>query len=336
MPAIQTGQARPCWVVRNNDVMTDAVDYQALLNDIVQDLRPLAAEPLVRGNVADYIPALAHVNPDQLGIALVTVDGQVFAAGDADVRFSIQSIAKVFALTLAMAHARTSLWSRVGREPSGTRFNSLVQLEHERGIPRNPFINAGALVVTDVIVETLVDAKQAMLDLVRKLSGADDVAFDLDVAQGEKATGFTNIAMANFIKSFGNLNADPDVILDAYFHHCAIPLSCRELARAGLFLANRGVMPADVDGQEEAILSPVQAKRMNAVMLTCGAYDAVGDFAFRVGLPAKSGVGGGILAVLPGHFSVCAWSPGLDAVGNSVLGTRALEALTQRTGHSIF
>lgn len=303
------------------------MDYASLLADIHRDL----ADQRGCGKVADYIPPLREVDPHQFGIALATVDGAIHVAGDADTRFSIQSVCKVFALTLAMQHAREDLWQRVGREPSGNRFNSLVQLEHEHGIPRNPFINAGALVVTDVILEALEDAKTTLLELVRQLAAAPDADFDLRVALGEKATGFTNTAMAWFMKSFGNLHGDPEAVLDAYFHHCALALSCRELARAGLYLAHGG---CTLDGT--CMLSPQQTKRINSLMMTCGAYDAVGDFAFRVGLPAKSGVGGGILAVLPRHFSVCVWSPGLDAAGNSMLGIRALELLTERSGLSVF
>jgi len=306
---------------------SDDIDYAAVLAAVEAELRP----QLGAGRVADYIPPLQRVDPAQFGIALMTVDGAMHVAGDADTRFSIQSISKVFSLTLAMQHAQGDLWTRVGREPSGTRFNSLVQLEHEHGIPRNPFINAGALVVTDVILDALHDAKGTLIELVRQISGADDAGFDLEVAAGEQSTGFRNKAMAWFIKSFGNLHGDPDEVLDAYFHHCAIALSCRELARAGMYLANGG---CTLDGV--CMLSPQQTKRINSLMLTSGAYDAVGDFAFRVGLPAKSGVGGGILAVLPGRFSVCAWSPGLDEAGNSVLASRALQRLTERTGLSVF
>lgn len=303
------------------------MDLGALLREIVQELEVERG----CGEVARYIPPLARVDPRQFGMALVECDGTCHVAGDAMTRFSIQSISKVFSLTLAMQHVRDDLWLRVGREPSGTRFNSLVQLEHERGIPRNPFINAGALVVTDMILECLADAKQTLLDLVRQLSGAMDAAFAEDVAQEEAATGHINRAMAWFMKGLGNLKGDPDAVLDAYFHHCSLSLSCLELARAGLYLARRGNA---LDGT--CVLSPRATQRINAMMLTCGAYDAVGDFAYRVGLPAKSGVGGGILAVLPGHYSVCVWSPGLDAAGNSMLGIRALERLTERTGLSVF
>jgi glutaminase len=303
------------------------MDYSVLLHTIVDELRP----DIGCGKVANYIPPLACIDPKQFGIALMDTSGAMHVAGDADVRFSIQSISKVFALTLAMQHARDALWTRVDREPSGNRFNSLVQLEHENGIPRNPFINAGALIVTDVILEGLSDAKQTFLDLMRQIAEAPDADFDAAVAAGEAATGHTNRAMAWFMKSFGNLHGDPEAVLDAYFHHCALALSCRELARAGMFLAHGG---CTLDGT--CMLSPQQTKRVNALMMTCGAYDAVGDFAFRVGLPAKSGVGGGILAVLPGRFSVCVWSPGLDDSGNSMLGIRALEMLTERSGLSVF
>ena len=303
------------------------MDYAGLLQEIVSELEPQRG----CGRVADYIPPLAAVDPRQFGIALMEQDGRMHVAGDADTRFSIQSISKVFSLTLAMQHARDDLWQRVGREPSGNRFNSLVQLEHEQGVPRNPFINAGALVVTDVILEVLADAKRTLLDLVCQLADAPDAEFDRAVAAAEAATGHTNRAMAWFMKGFGTLRGDPEAVLDAYFHHCAIALSCRELARAGMYLAHRG---CTLDGT--CMLSPQQTQRINSLMMTCGAYDAVGDFAFRVGLPAKSGVGGGILAVLPGHFSVCVWSPGLDAAGNSMLGIRALEMLTARSGLSVF
>ena len=307
--------------------MHSKVDLSLLIEQIVADLAPERG----CGLLASYIEPLRRVDPRSFGLALCSVSGECFHAGDAEQRFSIQSISKVFALTLAMQHARDDLWHRVGREPSGNRFNSLVQLEHERGIPRNPFINAGALVVTDVIVEYLSDAKRSLLELLRGAACAEDIGFDEEVAAAERDTGHTNRAMAWFIKSFGNLHRDPEAVLDAYFHHCSVTMSCVELARAGIFLANAGCTPNGT-----CMLSPAKTKQVNSLMLTCGAYDAVGEFAFRVGLPAKSGVGGGILAVLPGKFSIAVWSPGLDAAGNSVLGGKALEQLTSRTGWSIF
>jgi len=304
------------------------MDYQTILEEIRAEVEPL----LEAGEVASYIPELARVPTTKFGMALITHSGDQFQVGDAAERFSIQSISKLFTLTLAMRLEGDAIWQRIGREPSGTAFNSLVQLEYENGIPRNPFINAGALVVTDMILSHLENAHQTVLDFVRKLAQNKTIAFDLNVARSEKATGYRNVALANFIKSFGNLRNEPDEVLDAYFHHCSIAMTCSDLARAGLYLANQGRMPAT--GEE--IVKPNQAKYIQSLMLTCGTYDAVGDFAYRVGLPGKSGVGGGILAVMPGEFSVCVWSPGLNKNGNSLVGTKALELLTTLTGISVF
>lgn len=304
------------------------MNYQTILEEIGQEIRP----NLAQGQVARYIPELAAIPRERFGMAVQTVDGQHFSIGAADERFSIQSISKLFTLTLAMQLAGDDLWRRVGREPSGNPFNSLVQLEYENGTPRNPFINAGALVITDVILAKLDDAKQTVRDFVRALCGVDDIDFDLAVARSEQATGHRNKAMAHFLKSFGNLDCRPDAVLDAYFHHCALAMSCRELCSAGLFLANGGIAPVSGD----RVVSASQAKYINSLLLTCGTYDAVGDFAYRVGLPGKSGVGGGILAVMPKRFAVCVWSPGLDEHGNSLAGTRALELFTTKTGISIF
>ncbi|MFC5430019.1 glutaminase [Paraburkholderia denitrificans] len=303
-------------------------NYQAILERIHRDITPWRTA----GRVADYIPELATVRADHFGMAIVTVDGQVYRTGDADVRFSIQSISKLFACTLAFQLLGDALWKRVGREPSGTAFNSLVQLEFEAGKPRNPFINAGALVVTDVLCRRFVQAETALVNFVRRLSGVPDIDYDLRVAQSELAHAERNRAMAHFMASFGNLEMPADAVIDAYCRQCAISMSCVELARAALFLANGGVSPAN----GERVLDASSTKRLSALMLTCGTYDAAGDFVYRVGLPAKSGVGGGIVAVLPGEFAVCVWSPGLDATGNSLAGIQALETLTSITERSIF
>ena len=267
-------------------------DLQALLDSIVADVRPLAA----RGRVADYIPALAAVDPSQFGIALATVDGELLGSGESEVRFSVQSVAKAFALALCFAHDGDALWRRVGREPSGNPFNSLVQLEHEHGIPRNPFINAGALVVTDRLLSQTGDACGTLLELLRQESGAHDVTVDVDVARSEAEHGHRNAALAHFMASYENLDNPVEAVLDHYTRHCAIAMSCKELARAGLVLARHGTR---ADGTP--LLTRSEAKRVNAILLTCGTYDAAGDFAYRVGLPGKSGVGGGILAVIPGE-----------------------------------
>ncbi|WP_243729334.1 glutaminase [Paludibacterium purpuratum] len=309
-------------------ILSMQVDYQAILDAIAEEVAPLMRQ----GRVADYIPSLAQVPLAQFGMCVVTLDGRYYAVGAADKRFSIQSISKLFALTLAFRQLGDGLWERVGREPSGNPFNSLVQLENEAGKPRNPFINAGALAVTDVLCSHSVNAHLAILHFLRRLSGRNDINFDHEVAESEAATGHRNAAMANFMKSFGRIQSPVEVLLDSYFHQCSIAMSCRELATAALFLANRGVVPQS----GEHLLTASEAKRLCAVLLTCGTYDAAGDFAYRVGLPAKSGVGGGIVAVVPGELAVCVWSPGLDANGNSLAGGMALERFTTLAGNSIF
>lgn len=304
------------------------MDYQRLLEEIVDELRPLLGRD---GKVASYIPALACVPAARLGIALRTCDGLEAAAGDSDTAFSIQSISKVFTLTLAMRALGPALWDRIGREPSGNPFNSLVQLETERGVPRNPFINAGAIAVADRLVSRFPDARSEILATIGSLCG-QPVGFDEEVARSEAQTGFRNVALANFMKSFGKLDNDVDAVLDVYFHQCAIRMDCRQLAHAAGFLCRDGAHPAGGD----MLLTERQARRINALMLTCGTYDAAGEFAFRIGLPCKSGVGGGIVAVVPDQMTLCVWSPALDPTGNSFLGRRALEIFTARTGLSIF
>ena len=304
------------------------MDIPGVLSEIEAELKPI----LGQGHVADYIPELASVPKDKFGMAIKMINGESYTVGDARERFSIQSISKVFTLTMAMQLAGDALWQRIGREPSGNPFNSLVQLEYENGKPRNPFINAGALVVTDVILNHLADATMTLRDIVRGLCGSMDIDFDESVKNSEQATGHRNQAMAYFLKSFGNLDNDPSQVIDAYFHHCALSMSCVELCEAMSFLANNGI--ALVSGDQ--IMSANQVKYVNSLLLTCGTYDAVGDFAYRVGLPAKSGVGGGIIAVMPGHFTVCVWSPGLDPSGNSLVGAAALELFTTKTKVSVF
>lgn len=305
-------------------------DIGRLVRDIAEEMRG-AQE---RGEVATYIPPLARIDPRQFGLCVVTADGEIHAAGDSEEPFSIQSVSKVFALTQALGKVGDTLWRRVGREPSGTPFNSIVQLEREQGVPRNPFINAGALVVADINLaghEPRV-AIGELLRFMRYLADDDTIIIDETVARAEQATGFRNIALANYMKAFGNITHPPELTLGVYFHQCAIAMSCRQLAMAGRFLMHGGYYepggPRVVSGQ--------RARRINALMLTCGHYDASGDFAFRVGLPGKSGVGGGILAIAPGKAAIAVWSPGLNANGNSLLGTLALERLTEATGWSVF
>jgi glutaminase len=307
------------------------MDYQSILDRVHAAVKPIIGS----GTVPSYIPELAKVPADQFGIAMVDLAGNVYKAGAADKPFSIQSISKLFALTLAFFREGDSIWSRVGREPSGNPFNSLVQLEQERGKPRNPFINAGALVVTDLLLTHYADeggAGNALIKFICKLADNNDIGYDRAVAASEQGTSHRNAAMANFMKSFGNLNNDVHDVIETYCRNCAIEMSCVDLARAVTFLANHGAVPWSC----EKILDASSAKRINALMLTCGTYDAAGDFAFRVGLPAKSGVGGGIVALMPGECGICVWSPALEASGNSYAGSVALEMLTSISGRSVF
>ncbi|MDF3287697.1 glutaminase [Streptomyces silvisoli] len=303
------------------------MDYQQILQDAMEAARPV----LGHGRVADYIPALASVDPQAFGMALATIDGEFHGVGDHETPFSIQSVSKLFTLALALAEGGDGLWKRVGREPSGNPFNSLIQLETEHGIPRNPFINAGALVVTDVLHTLTGDASGAVRDFLRAEAGNPSIATDPEVAASESETGLRNAALANFIASFGNLVNPVETVLEHYYAHCALRASCRDLALAGGFLARHGLR---ADGSR--LLTRSDAKRVNAVMLTCGTYDAAGDFAYRVGLPGKSGVGGAILAIIPAVGALCAWSPGLDTAGNSVGATVALDYFSTVTGCSVF
>ena len=305
-------------------------DLDLIVREIAEEMRTRPG----RGEVASYIPELAGVDPAAFGIAVADADGHVATGGDAEVPFSIQSISKVFTLTLALGKIGDLLWQRVGREPSGTPFNSIVQLEAENGIPRNPFINAGAIAVTDVILSGH-QPKEALGEILRFMRFlADDPSISMDeaVAASEQRTGFRNRSLANYMKAFDVLENPVDYTLGVYFHHCAIAMSCRQLALAGRFLAHSGRNPST----GLSVVSAERARRINAIMMTCGHYDGSGEFAYRVGLPGKSGVGGGILAIAPRKASIAVWSPGLDASGNSHLGRIALELLTQRLGWSVF
>ncbi|ANR80964.1 glutaminase [Kosakonia sacchari] len=300
-----------------------------VLEAVLTEVRPL----LGRGKVADYIPALASVSGNKLGIAISTVQGEHFQAGDADERFSIQSISKVLSLVVAMNHyAEEEIWQRVGKDPSGQPFNSLLQLEIEQGKPRNPFINAGALVVCDMLQSRLSAPRQRMLEIVRKLCAAPDIAYDSLVARSEFEHSARNMAIAWLMKSFGNFHNDVATVLQNYFHYCALKMSCAELSRTFLFLADGGHSVQ----QATPVVTPMQARQINALMATSGMYQNAGEFAWRVGLPAKSGVGGGIVAIVPHEMAIAVWSPELDEAGNSLAGVAVLEALTRKLGRSVY
>ncbi|HEX8401441.1 MAG TPA: glutaminase [Allosphingosinicella sp.] len=306
------------------------MDLQKLVDDVLSDVEVYRGH----GEVASYIPALKAVNPRKLGIAVAARDGSTYVAGDADEAFSIQSISKVFTLNLALDHVGAALWNHVGREPSGSPFNSIVQLEAEKGKPRNPLINAGAMVVADQIIEhgTADEALAEILNFLCERAGDESIGIDEDVARSENQAGFLNRSLAYFVSAFGNLRNPVEDVLSVYFRHCAIAMSCRQLARGALYLAFDGHDP--VTG--ECVTTSSRARRINALMLTCGHYDNSGDFAYRIGLPGKSGVGGGILTIVPGFGTVAVWSPGLNAAGTSLAGAAALEKMVERTGWSVF
>jgi len=295
--------------------------------DAIADTARLTAD---RGKVADYIPELATVDPNQFGICVATAAGECFSAGDADIPFSIQSVSKIFALALALGRVGDGLWRRVGREPSGLSFDSILLLEREEGIPRNPFINAGALVTTDTYLtrSSPREALGALLRFVRAACDEDDIHINEKVAQSEIATGHRNFSLAHYLASCSNLTNTVDHVLGTYCHQCGIEMTVRQLALAGRFLIDASAMPR--------LVSADRRRRIAALMMTCGHYDGSGDFAFRVGLPGKSGVGGGILVIAPGKASIAVWSPGLNRYGNSKLGTEAMETFAKRTGWSVF
>jgi len=304
------------------------MDYQKILEEIYQATLPYAKE----GKQADYIPELAKVNPDQFGICINTIYGETGSVGDADTRFSIQSISKVFALAMCLSIKGDDLWKRVGKEPSGTAFNSLVQLEIEKGLPRNPFINAGAIVMADILLTHLEDPEAEFLGFVRAITGNDTIDYNRQMAASERSNGYLNAAIANLLKYHHTIENDIDSVLNLYFMMCSVEMSCRELSLAFLVFANHR-RKFDYAGFS---LTASQVKRINAIMQTCGFYDEAGEFAYLVGLPGKSGVGGGIAAIYPLQYSVAVWSPRLNAKGNSVMGIMALEMLTSQTKESIF
>ena len=285
-----------------------------------------------KGQLATYIPELAKVDSENFGVYISTVDGLSFGIGNCYEKFSIQSIAKVLSLSLGYRLIGEKIWERLGVEPSGTAFNSLVQLETDNGIPRNPFINAGAMVVCDLLLSNLENPKEDFLAFVRSTAGNPELHYSKKIAASESAVGFRNVALCNFIKSFGNIRNKPWEVLDFYFDLCSLEMNCRELSEVFLFLANNGRNTSN----NTQILTKSQSKRVNAIMLTCGFYDQSGDFAFRVGLPGKSGVGGGIVAVHPNAYSIAVWSPKLNEKGNSYKGMKFLEEFTTRSELSIF
>lgn len=304
------------------------LDYQNIISEVYGDI--ISRENI--GKVPDYIPELACIDENKFGVNFTDLKYNSFGSGDFEEKFSVQSISKIFALSFVYEKVEEKLWERVDVEPSGNAFNSLVQLESDHGIPRNPFINAGALVVCDILLEICENPKEELLSFIRELAEDDDIFINEKVALSEMQNSFRNAAMCNFMKSFGNIKSNPDAVIDVYCHLCSIEMNCRQLSKSFLFLANEGKKPS----AEKQILSSSKVKRINAILLTCGFYDESGEFSFLVGLPGKSGVGGGIIAIYPHHYCLTVWSPKLNEKGNSYRGMKFLEEFTTRTGESIF
>ena len=300
--------------------------------DIIETAYKLSNSLEDKGKIATYIPELANVNPSKFGVHMTKINGTNFGIGNHLEKFSIQSIAKVLSLTLAYKILGEKIWSRIDVEPSGTKFDSLLLLENYKGIPRNPFVNSGAIVICDILISHLDNARGEFLEFVRDLSGISDLNYSDKIADSEKATGYRNVALCNFIKSFGNIKNEPAVVLDFYFDMCSIEMTCQQLSQTFTFLANGGRKLGD----GKKIISKSKCKRINALMLTCGFYDESGEFAFKVGLPGKSGVGGGIVALYPHNYTIAVWSPKLNANGNSFKGMKLLEEVTTHSELSIF
>ncbi len=304
------------------------MNFEYLIQDIYHKIKTIE-DP---GEMASYIPELSKVDPTNFGVHISTINNINFGIGNYNDKFSIQSIAKVLALILAYRIVGDEIWNRVGVEPSGTAFNSLVQLESDQGIPRNPFLNAGAIVVSDILLSNLKNPKEDFIAFVRSISENKTIQYSNKIAQSEKKVGYRNVALCNFIKSFGRIENEPSDVLDFYYDLCSLEMSCKELSELFLFLANNG---NDIKSNR-SVLSESQSKRINALMQTCGFYDESGEFAFKVGLPGKSGVGGGIIAIHPDQYAIAVWSPKLNKKGNSHKGMKFLEEFTTRSELSIF
>jgi glutaminase len=306
------------------------VDYEVLLEQVLGDVSPYRGQ----GTVASYVPALAKADVRHAGIALMLGDGSVFSTGDAETPFSVQSISYVIALPLVLNHVKSALWNHVGREPAGVPLSSLAQLQLERGKPRNPLMNAGALVACDQFIghRGVEAAADEFLDFVHLASGDQTIGIDESLAMSESRAGNLNRGIAYYLSAVGNLSNPVEDVLSLYYRQCSVVMTCRQLAATLLFLAFDGTDPRT----STEITTPSRARRTNALMLTAGHYDSSGEFAFRVGLPGKSSVSGAVVAVIPGVGVACAWSPGLNSGGCSLVGSLMLERLADRTGWSVF
>ncbi|GAC00972.1 glutaminase [Gordonia namibiensis NBRC 108229] len=310
-----------------SDLLIKPAHDDGLLAEWLDESMEAGACAAERGRVSTQIPALSEVASTHFGMAVATTDGQLVHAGDSARPFSIQSLSKLFALCALLEHDPRA-WTHVGWNPTNAQFNSVAELERSGGRPANPFVNAGALVVTDLLLERSGDAVAATLDIVRRGAFGRPVVVDQDVAMAEMITDHRNSALAHVLAEHGRLKCEIERLLAQYCQQCAIAADVQTVAAASLFLADRATTSTD--------LAPATVRRINAVLLTSGMYGAAGDIAYRIGLPAKSGIGGGVVAVMPGRGTVCVWSPPLDSDGNSAGGVAAIERFAELAGWSVF
>lgn len=302
-----------------------------LLDTLVEKNREYGKD----GKLASYIPALLEANPNDLGVCVVDLKGKEFSAGECDKKFTIQSISKVVTLILALRdNGRNNVFKKVNVEPTGMGFNSIVNLEAtDAKKPYNPMVNAGAIVTTSLIGgETKEEKFEKILDFIKIATNNNDITVNEEVYLSEKATGDTNRALAYFMRGNGMLQGDVEDILDLYFKQCSIEVTARDLARFGAVLANDGVTP----WSNERLMAREVCRIVKTVMVTCGMYDASGKFAVHVGIPAKSGVGGGVLATVPRRYGIGIFGPSLDEKGNSIAGLHVIKDLSDELDLSIF
>ncbi len=304
---------------------------QRILDEAVEYARNF----LHQGKPASYIPELAKADPSLLGAAIVETNGSTYFSGDFEKSFTIQSISKPIALILSLKdNSENFVFSRVGMEPTGDAFNSIIKLETEESSkPLNPMINAGAIAIDSFIKGKTPDEKfNRLLKFFRQLSHNPDLTYDHDVYRSEDETGFRNRALANFIEDAGILLGDVEEVLELYFKQCSIKVCCKDIAIIAAVLASNGLSPFT----NNRICERHYTRLVKTFMVTCGMYDASGEFAVKVGLPAKSGVAGGIMATVPDRMGIGVYSPNLDVKGNSIAGMKVLEYLSTRLDLSIF
>jgi glutaminase len=304
------------------------------MNKYVQEGYNYGIDYCQQGKVADYIPELAKGKKEQLGICITDLEGNQYFTGDVQVKFTIQSIAKVVILATAIADSGfETVFSRVGMEPTGDPFNSIVRLESLKRIPQNPMINAGAIsTITCVTGKNLEERFLKVLNLARKLFHNPELDYDANVYLSELGTANRNRALAYMMKSNGVFDGDVEEHLKVYFKCCSILATCKEISYFGAVLANKGVCPIT----KEMLIEPLTVKVLRSLMGTCGMYDASGEFALKVGIPSKSGVGGGIVSAVPQKMGIGVFGPALDARGNSIAGIKALEYIGKELDLNIF